>query len=503
MKSLTKAGTRAVCAGLVVLAAVGWSCSKQDEPSINNQQTVGAIAQARSFYESTATPLTKTVADQSIAIKPLPGDMTPLWDRAAAAVLSDGTTAWVDVPITAGVTYTAVRGGVHHHEAGEECGHDHSSVQAVQKLTIHTAADGTKQSLIATIVPEADCNAVLNDFTSADGLAGFSGFVSWHDLTGKLIRVAKYENGTKTRSVEPDGSNEAAILDVVDKAVLYPVKINPTLSSITTKALPPIPCMYCHEPKCEAKDDRTKHCPMCGKYELKIFPYTSNCICRRCNSCGANIKPAYDKCPTCNKPVPKPEVCKLCGNWYCLHLGNIPGSNPSETSPHIEQAKMLGVILSDKLTAEQFNEVLSGSYAADQPYFQSAGYEYIHGLYVAGYNDEHQTAYSNMRNHFINRAGMFLRYNSYYHLADALHPVLDTYVEKQTRLDMLEYYSYTTMQIIPYNMNLNPYNSDPASCTKAVRYIYNALVTLGGSATDDQIASVFDHWVDMSGGVPF
>ena len=154
---------------------------------MNPHQTEGAIAQARSFYESTAPSLTKTVADQTIAIKPLPGEITPLWDQATAAALSDGTTAWVDVPITAGVTYTAVRGGTHAHEA----------VQAVQKLTIHTAADGTKQSLIATIVPEPECTANLNDFSSADGLTGFSGFVSWHDLTGKLIRVTQIKTQLK------------------------------------------------------------------------------------------------------------------------------------------------------------------------------------------------------------------------------------------------------------------------------------------------------------------
>lgn len=173
-RSLTKVGTRAICAGLVLLSAVGWSCSRQDEPVMNdNHQTEGAIAQARSWYESTAPSLTKTVADQTITIKPLPGEITPLWNRATAAVLADGTTAWVDVPIEAGITYTAVRGGAHHHEAGEECGHHHEAVQAVQKLTIYTTADGTKQSLIATIVPEPDCTVELNGFSSVDGLAFF------------------------------------------------------------------------------------------------------------------------------------------------------------------------------------------------------------------------------------------------------------------------------------------------------------------------------------------
>lgn len=184
-RSITQAGFRTVCLGLAALAALSWSCTK--EPAFESgagPQAEGAIAQARSFYESTAAPLTKSVGEQQIPIKPLPGEITPLWDRATATVLSDGTTAWVDVPIQGTITYTAVRGGHHRHNDGGECGHDHTPVEAVQKLTVYMAADGTKQSLIATIVPEAGCTAELNGFSSAEGLAGFSGFVSWHDLTG-------------------------------------------------------------------------------------------------------------------------------------------------------------------------------------------------------------------------------------------------------------------------------------------------------------------------------
>lgn len=106
-RSFTQASARTLCLGLAALAALSWSCTK--EPSFDGdtgQQAEGAIAQARSYYESTAPSLTKTVADQTVAIKPLPGDMTPLWDKASATVLSDGTTAWVDVPIEGTITYT-------------------------------------------------------------------------------------------------------------------------------------------------------------------------------------------------------------------------------------------------------------------------------------------------------------------------------------------------------------------------------------------------------------
>ena len=54
-KNVLNAKTRVVCAGLAVLAAVGWSCSRKDEPAMNPHQTEGAIAQARSFYENKVT----------------------------------------------------------------------------------------------------------------------------------------------------------------------------------------------------------------------------------------------------------------------------------------------------------------------------------------------------------------------------------------------------------------------------------------------------------------
>lgn len=97
--------------------------------------------------------------------------------------------------------------------------------------------------MITTIVPEADCAAELNGFSSAEGLDGFSGFVSWHDLTGRLVWVAEYENGVRTRSAEPAGDDEKDIIDIVDDAVLYPVETD-NMSPIHTKAFPEF-CFYC------------------------------------------------------------------------------------------------------------------------------------------------------------------------------------------------------------------------------------------------------------------
>ena len=483
-RSLTGAKTRAVCVGLAVLSAVGWSCSKQDEPVMNdNQQTQGVIAQARSYYESTAPSLTKTVADQTIAIKPLPGDMTPLWDRASATVLSDGTTAWVDVPIEAGVTYTAVRDGHHHHEAGEECGHDHTTVQAVQKLTIHTLADGTKQSLIATIVREPDCTVDANGFSSGDGLAGFSGFVSWHDLTGKLVRVAKYENGAKTRSVEAAEDNNAAVLEVVDGAILYQVSTN----NIQTKSYQDDKCYICDKVSCKHKNIALQHCEKCSQEFL-------NCTCKRCPTCGLK-----GSLCNCNKPSVHPKNCDICGKLLCPHLAGSSVNGPITIDFTCVNDNILNDILKSRMTLDQFKSLQYGNYQVDQEY-QNKDDEYMHGLYVPEDNSSQNIALAKMRAHFVRMALFFINAGSYVDLGWALHPILDTYVEMRTRVDMLNYYTYANLNNVVHGMNSAPYVNNPTPCTEAVQYIYGALKELPVTATASEIGAIFDQWVGTTGG---
>ena len=494
-RALFTVGHRFMWLCLAAVAAVGWSCTKEDHLyGDSSPQSEGAIAQARSFYERTAAPLTKSIGGQSVAVKPLPGEITPLWDKAAATVFADGTTAWVDVPIEATVVYTAVRNGFHAHEAGDSCGHDHSPVQAVQKLTVHTDADGTQRSLIATIVPEADCTAELNGFSSAEGLDGFSGFVSWHDLTGKLVRVAEYENGVRTRSAEPTGENEKDIIDIVDDAVLYPdtsviLRFNPNEQE----------CRICREYDCPAKNKLSQHCNVCGRYDPTTHPEKSKCTCARCSNCGFRLKGDYPTCicPEDGSGTPSgesPKFCIICGRTDCN--GKHPDLVP--TPPYIVQETILTDILSKVLTKEQFEGVKNGSYAADSYPYQSESYEFIHGLYIG--EETRSEGHAQMRQFFIHNAQAFVYHGSYYHLGMALHPIIDTYILVQTRIDMLSFASYRNTWNIVDGRFIIPYTSDPAPCTKAITYIYEQLSKLSGSDTYNTIGAVFDGWLKQTGG---
>lgn len=496
------AGRRFTWLCLAAVAAVGWSCTKEDNFSDGDSTRInGAIAQARSFYERTAVPLTKSIGGQSVVIKPLPGEMTPLWDKAAATVLADGTTAWVDVPIEATIVYTAVRNGFHAHEAGESCGRDHSPVQAVQKLTVHTDADGAQRSLIATIVPEGDCTAELNEFSSAEGLDGFSGFVSWHDLAGRLVRVAEYENGVRTRSAEPVGDNEKDIIDIVDDAVLFPVETGIGKNAIETKTANN-KCKICNKDvECRAKNVSSLHCPICRQYDNPGYTYDpdSQCKCRRCNSCGERLPVGQEECPKCGEKIDMPNFCTICGMYNCPHqigCGYDPGI--VGTPPFIEHEELFKAALKSMLTADQYEDTKSGSYAIDINY-QSENYEYMHGLYFTGTDDDRRKAHATMRNHFISWAQAFIFHGSYYCLGKALHPIADTYVLVQTRVSMLGFYSYRSMWNIVDGSNVTPYTSDIEPGKRALAYVCNALIGLDDPTTD-AIGAVFDGWLKQTGG---
>lgn len=482
---------------LAVVAAVGWSCTKDENFFENNNlQTQGAIAQARSFYERTAVPLTKSIGGQSIAVKPLPGEMTPLWDKAAATVLADGTTAWVDVPIEAKVVYTAVRNGFHAHQAEESCGHDHSPVQAVQKLTVHTAADGTKQSLIATIVPEPDCTAELNGFSSAEGLDGFSGFVSWHDLTGKLLRVAGYENGVQTRSAEATGDNEKEILEIVDETVLYPITNFPATKTDGY-------CNLCND-NCPEPNRMTYHCNLCGKYDPPIaytdIDHESKCTCRpRCSKCGQKIPEGKDACPSCSNTSVTDPFCKYCGALNCRIDHAIYPDQPIVPPPYVVQQEMLMNVLRYSVNQSQFSDIINGTYSTDL-YYQNKGEEYIHGLFVDTDNTSQAKAHDQMRNYFILYAQAFVAHDTYYALGKALHPIIDTYVMLQTRIDMLEYYTYQTKRNIVDGSNIIPFTVSPGPCANAIQFVYNELMKQEATVTAEAIGNIFDRWLQLTGG---
>ena len=485
----SQAGTRTMLS-LAVMAVVGWSCTK-NEAIQNDPPNSGLIEQARTHYESSASPLTKTVMEQQIAIKPLPGEMTPLWSQAKATELPDEGASWVDVPIEAAITYVAVRGG-HHSEEGI-CDHDHTPVNAVQKLAIYTDAAGNSQSLVMTIVPEPECTVDLSGFTSAYGVEGFSGFASWHDLTGQLVRVADFENGNLLQSVEATEENMAEILEIVDNAILY--SETSSLHPISKSNSNSETCTYCGKTACVYKNDISKHCVFCSRYK-------TNCICARCGRCGKRIKgDALMTTCSCGEKIDI-EVCGTCGMTLCAHMyPELYEDRPPYVPEVVVHEQMLLEIFNKTFSIGNFQAVKNGSHGIDTDAdYQKTGYEYLHGIYVWENNNSRDEAYTKLRNHFIQKMGAFVRGKNMTLFGEGLHPVLDTYVDLQTRIDMLDYYSFNMKGNIIHGLNCALYVDDPKPCTDAVLYIYNALFDLPLTATDAEVGAIFDQWEQMMMG---
>lgn len=488
---------RMFCLGLALLA--GWSCTKERSCPNPGERSENAIAEARAYYESTAAPLTKTVAGQEVPIKPLPGTMAPLWDRAVAVVSSDGT-SWVDVPIEAAITYTAVRGGLHDHEEGESCGHDHSAVQTVQKLSVYAATDGGRQLSVVTIVPEPDCMVDVTGFSSATGLAGFSGFASWHDLAGNLIRVAGYEQGTKTACVEATGDNRTEIGAVVGNTILYPEATNACITKAGWGA-----CNYCHEDNCEAVNDGMQHCNVCGKYDPPAYPWKSKCICARCSTCGRRVKATgMTVTCTCGNNF-TPAVCKICGELVCIHLFN---ANKSDTpapvpDPVTAHSAMFDEFFGSRYSSDLIRMMKLTDQMIDRDY-RHRGEEYIHGMYVledgALQSAVRAEARAKMRNHFIRYVRGFTQSRDLSSLAEGLHPVLDSYVDIQTKTEILNYYSYLPPIQIVHGMNTSPYVHNPTPCMEALKYIYTELLKMNASTSETELGVLFDAWEKRAQG---
>ncbi len=491
---------RQACIIMVATTAL-WACSQKHE--ITETRDTGRsqiVAQARAYYESNHKTLTKTVGEYDIHIKPLPGEIIPLWNQAVTALTNDGG-SWVDVPLETALTYTAIRHAHHTHQEGVQCSHD-TPVLATQKLSIYTAPDGTQQSYIVTLVPETETTAIdLNDFSSANGLIGFSGFASWHNLDGTLIRVAKYDNGHTTQSAEATDENNALVLEIVDNAILN-LNITPSIVNFSlTKTSNTGPCKYCKKNDCKYKNQMAHHCTTCGQYDSYTDPFNSECVCARCGTCGKRYSGRFQiEACSCGATIEK-IGCEICKTLICNHLlygdDAPPGAPVFAPTAHEE---MLKNIFAEELTYGEFKYFRDGSHTIDAYEYQTSGNEYLHGMRY--YTDNQNNALTNMKNHFIQKMRGFVQYGDMLALGEGFHPILDTYLDMETRKNMLASYSYAALYNIVHGMNAAPYAINPTPCTEAVTYIYNALSNLPSSASDEQIGAIFDQWVSMAQGNP-
>ena len=207
-------GLSAAVAGTII-----WACQREriggeDPGAVEPTLTV---AEARDFFEyqyaETASYLTKLSAERPTGL--MPGDFTPLWDKARIGANREMDGA--DVPIDPRFVFVAVFDRLN--ERGDTV---RQRVEATQKLVVKKWRETEEYEAfcyIATIVPTPEHYArqknIEKEFRYAGSKGRFSGFVFYQTLRGELVAATSYREGQPTRhayfpQITPENADSVA-----------------------------------------------------------------------------------------------------------------------------------------------------------------------------------------------------------------------------------------------------------------------------------------------------
>lgn len=213
-----------------IVGVVFWACQRDrfgyDGP--NTVKPTLTIAEARVFFESQMEQVvfasTKLPDDKPTAL--MPGDFTPLWDRATGAV-ADRWTEGIDLPIDPHFIFTAEFRKID--GKGDTV---FKTVDIVQKLVVNRWHDHPLWNgmyvYIASVIPTPEYYARHKDFgrrfVNLGKKDGFSGLVVYHTLEGYFVNADKYRNGKRVGQVyDPAGglSLEKALTLLEPEVTVY------------------------------------------------------------------------------------------------------------------------------------------------------------------------------------------------------------------------------------------------------------------------------------------
>lgn len=219
----------------ILLAAVTgvflWACQRDrfghDDP--NAVKPTLTVSEAQSIFErqmSQAMPtLTKLSNDRPIGL--MPGDFTPLWNKARIGANREMDGA--DVPINPHYIHVAV-----FRRLTLEGDTLYRTVDVIQKLVVkqwRDTSDFKAYSYIASIVPTPEYYArhknVGKEFRYAGSKGEFSGFVVYQTLEGIPVAITNYRDGKATRHeyfpriTSQNVSSVAAVMDEIMEGVSF------------------------------------------------------------------------------------------------------------------------------------------------------------------------------------------------------------------------------------------------------------------------------------------
>ncbi len=272
-------GLSAAAVGIVI-----WACRRDrfggDAPG--SVEPTLTVSEARDFFEYQYSEMlpyrTKLSADRPTGL--MPGDFTPLWDKAHRAV-ADRYLEGVDLPIDPRFLFTGT-----FWEPNRRGDTIRRTVDIVQKLVVNRWHDHSQwnglYTYIATLVPTPEYYARHRDygrkFINLGDKNGFSGLVIYHSLDGRFVNADKYSDGVRV----------AQVYDPVER---------PSLSEALEVLAPDLrissgtPAMYALDKEIDVPPVVVKACQTCKMQECYCQSSGAGCYCSTIGNEGNLEKP--------------------------------------------------------------------------------------------------------------------------------------------------------------------------------------------------------------------
>ncbi|WP_297829330.1 hypothetical protein [uncultured Rikenella sp.] len=255
---------------VMVAGVLVWACRHErfgaDDPdAVKPTLTVG---EAQDFFEwqyaQSLPTMTRASGDRPVGM--LPGDFTPLWNKARIGANREMDGA--DVPIDPHFIFTAV-----FHRKTETGDTLRQMVDITQKLVVNRWHDHQQwkgmYAYIATLIPTPDYYSHHRNygqkFVNVGTKADFSGIVIYHTLGGRFVNIDQYRDGVRIdQAYDPEGnlSLAEALFRMLPEAQIYGG--TPAMYKLTL----------------ESEEVIVQACRQCGMRECYCRESGAGCYCK-------------------------------------------------------------------------------------------------------------------------------------------------------------------------------------------------------------------------------
>lgn len=180
------------------------------------------------------------------------------------------------------------------------------------------------------------------------------------------------------------------------------------------------------------------------------------------------------------------RICQSCG-------GHESCTRRPFLSRHMTHAETIRTLFGTILSFNNLHELQDGCHVIDHNY-GSQGNEYKHGITFKYYSGDVAVDYEKLKSFFISRVKSFKSANSYSQLGEAFHPLLDSYLSLNERVEFsLDYFTYDRPNSILNEMYLSS-SFMPSKITNMLT-LHNFILNMPSSASENDIGMLFEAWL--------